>query len=70
LTIQALYVIIQSEREKKEIKKMTVNELIAELQKIVDNGHGDRIIQNDEADDIYSILDDDRYTKKVTIYFE
>jgi len=49
---------------------MTVNELIAELQKIVDNGHGDRIIQNDEADDIYSIVDDDRYTKKVTIYFE
>jgi len=47
---------------------MTVNELIAELQEIVNNGHGDRIIQNAEADDIYSILDDDR-NKKVTIYF-
>ena len=47
---------------------MTVNELIAELQRIVDNGHGDRIIQNAEADDIYSILDDNR-DKKVTIYF-
>ena len=47
---------------------MTVNDLITELQKIVDNGHGNRIIQNAEADDIYSILDDDR-DKKVTIYF-
>ena len=47
---------------------MTVNELIAKLQEIVNDGHGDRIIQNAEADDIFSILDDDR-AKKVIIYF-
>jgi len=47
---------------------MTINEMIKELQKIADEGNGNKVVRNAEGDDVFAITDMEE-SNNVVIYF-
>jgi hypothetical protein len=68
LTNKSFCAIIQTESKRKGDKKMTVNEMIQELQKLADRGYGDAPVRLWDDDFVESVEEDHYNNDTVIVY--